>query len=255
MPSLTAYKIDVHLRVFNLIRRYVPVTRFKAFAKFFPPGWLEGQCQFPTYFELVDEVRGFYVELGANDGVTFSNTLALELNRQWRGILIEPIESLYRSAVRNRNSRRNFIARSACVAFNFPAQTVRMVYSNLMSVAEGLESDIEDPLAHAELGFKWLSKTDRGKAEIVPAQTLNQILHDASAPRQIQLLSLDVEGAEIEVLKGIDFRHFHFDWMLIESRDLAKLEDFLRPRGYRVHTQISSTDFLFSGHPPETYGI
>ena len=38
---------------------------------------------------------GFYVELGANDGVRFSNSYYFEVNKGWKGVLIEPAPNLY----------------------------------------------------------------------------------------------------------------------------------------------------------------
>ena len=59
--------------------------------------------------------KGFYVELGANDGVSASNTLLLELLFGWSGVLIEPVSSLFQELRSNRSQRRNVICRAACV--------------------------------------------------------------------------------------------------------------------------------------------
>lgn len=196
--------------------------------------------------ESIDTSPSYYVEIGANDGVVQSNSLALELFYGWTGLLIEPANATFKRLRRNRSSRRNYLLNSACVSSSFPASTVDLIYADLMSVALGLDSDVPDPHDHAEHGAKFLSPGDSIRTESVPATTMTRALQVAGAPGRIGLLSLDVEGAELEVLKGIDFEKYRFDWMLIECRDIKRLSAFLDDHGYVLQEKLSHHDYLFS---------
>ena len=66
------------------------------------------------------------------------------------------------------------------------------------------------------------------------ARTLSSILDSTNAPTVIDLLSLDVEGAELEVLKGINFFKYSFKYILVESRDINRLKSFLYTNGYHL---------------------
>jgi len=195
---------------------------------------------------VIDKLPSYYVEIGANDGVAQSNTLALELFYGWKGLLIEPSSSTFERLKKNRSQRRNFLLKSACVSSDFPNTTVDLVYSNLMSIALGLDSDVLDPQAHADSGAKFLSPRDSIHIESVPATTMTCALELAGAPDRIGLLSLDVEGAELEVLKGIDFEKYRFDWMVIECRRVDRLAKFLGGHGYTLQEKLSHHDYLFS---------
>jgi len=74
---------------------------------------------------------------------------------------------------------------------------------------------------------------------------MNDILKASSAPKNIDFLSLDVEGAELEVLKGIDFNEYSFKYILVECRDINELETFLNKSGYRLIEKFSFHDYLF----------
>ena len=208
------------------------------------PSGLPGLDQ--KLLEEIDTSPGYYIEIGANDGVSQSNTLALELFYGWEGLLIEPSNATFERLKKNRSKRRNYLLKSACVSSAFPDSTVELIYANLLSVALGLDSDVPDPHAHAESGAKFLSSDDPIRIESVPAITLTRALDIARAPRQVGLLSLDVEGAELEVLKGIDFEQYRFDWMLIESRNIKRLAAFLDNHGYALQKKLSHHDYLFS---------
>jgi hypothetical protein len=84
---------------------------------------------------------GYYVELGANDGRLSSNTLYYEQFRNWRGVLIEPAPNLYLECRKNR-SAQNQIVCAACVAFDYKGDFVKIIYSNSMSVALNVETDV-----------------------------------------------------------------------------------------------------------------
>lgn len=187
---------------------------------------------------------GFYVELGANDGVDQSNTLYFERHKNWRGVLVEPTPHNYLKCLANR-APYNHIFCNACVSFDYKERFVEMAFANLMSAPIGLESDIADPMAHAQIGKQFLASTDKIFTYGAVAKPLNDLLTTADAPKVIDLLSLDVEGAEIEVLKGIDHQEFRFKYMCIECRDIAKLTIFLNSMGYALQEQLSPHDFMF----------
>ncbi|RDH91986.1 MAG: FkbM family methyltransferase [endosymbiont of Seepiophila jonesi] len=193
----------------------------------------------------LDYDEGFFVELGANDGVTQSNTLYFEKTRKWRGILVEPILHNFLKCKSNR-SPDNSIVCAACVSFGYEEQYVELNYSNLMTTSIVLESDVGDPVAHAESGKVFL-ESDEDVVEIMAvAKTLNSILDNEHAPTVIDLLSLDVEGAEIEVLKGVDHNKYRFKYLLIESRNLKKIDRYLGSQGYEIVKKLSQHDYLFS---------
>ena len=77
------------------------------------------------------------------------------------------------------------------------------------------------------------------------AETLTNIIKDNSEVAIIDFISLDVEGAEIEVLKGLDFKEITIKYLLIESRDLKKLEPFLVNFGFILIDKLSVHDYLF----------
>lgn len=191
----------------------------------------------------------YYVEIGANDGVSQSNTLLLELCYGWRGLLIEPIPSTFRRLTNNRSSRRNVLLRAACRANEASGEEVELLYSNLMTVALGIDSDLADPSAHALKGERFLDAGEIVHKVTAPALTLTEALDRSGAPRKIGLLSLDVEGVELEVLKGIDFSKYSIRWILVESRNLSAIRAYLAQHNYELTARLSHHDFLFSQDP------
>jgi FkbM family methyltransferase len=193
---------------------------------------------------VVNYDNGYYVELGANDGRTQSNTYWLEKNRGWTGVLVEPAPHNFLKCRRNR-SRRNAIYCAACVSFEYADEFVRIAYSNLMSTPIGLETDIGDPVEHANAGVRFLGADEEVFVFGAQARTLNALLVDAGAPAIIDLLSLDVEGAELEVLKGLNHSQFRFKHLVVECRDLAKLQTYLAANGYDLVEALTEQDYLF----------
>lgn len=196
--------------------------------------------------KYVDYDNGYFVELGANDGVTQSNSLYFEKYRNWRGLLVEPAPQNFLKCRQNRSSRDSIYC-AACVSFDYDQEFVRIAYSNLMSTPVSLESDIQDPRAHAKLRDQFLVSGETVFEFGAVARTLSSLLLDARAPKLIDFLSLDVEGAELEVLKGVDHQVFRFKYILVECRDFPHLSAYLENQGYRFAEKLSGQDYLFAG--------
>ena len=77
------------------------------------------------------------------------------------------------------------------------------------------------------------------------AATLNSLLDKSNAPSIIDFLSLDTEGAEFQVLNGIDFKKYKFKFMLIETDFFTKLKKFLIKKKYKFIKKLNENDYLF----------
>jgi FkbM family methyltransferase len=188
---------------------------------------------------------GYFVELGANNGVDQSNTLYFEKYRNWRGVLVEPTPHNFLACKKSRSSASSVYC-NACTSFDFPDKYVDIAYSNLMSTPLGLDSDLEDPMAHAALGRQFLAPTDENFVFGALATPLNTLLEQANAPATIDLLSLDVEGAELDVLRGVDHGRFRFKYLCIESRSKDRVDAYLSEVGYTLLEQLTVHDYLFA---------
>lgn len=195
--------------------------------------------------EIIGTSKGFFVELGANNGLKQSNTKHLEQFHGWSGILIEPFAGNFHLLAHNRSSRTSFV-NAACVGPEYRNTTVELLYADLMTTPISEASDIVDQEGHAQSGEKFLARGERVHKFSAPALTLTQVLEQEKAPSQMELLSLGVEGIELDVLKGLDHVKYRFSWVLVESRSHAALFNYLESNGYRFHSKLSSHDYLFS---------
>lgn len=184
--------------------------------------------------------RGFFVDVGANDGVTQSNTKHLELFKGWNGILIEPI---YTQFIKCKKSRSGLTINSACCEFNYKKGEIKMIYSNLMTTNLLPTEEMKDPIQHAQSGARIMGlKTYEFS---VVAKPLNQILDECNSPAVIDFLNIDVEGSEMSVLKGIDYGKYQFKFILIETNDVTKITNYLKQFGYKYIDKLSYHDYLF----------
>jgi FkbM family methyltransferase len=188
---------------------------------------------------------GFYVELGANNGFKQSNTLFFEIKKKWQGVLVEAEPKNFLKCQRYRG-KRNKIYNNACVSFDYKQKFVEMHYADLMTTSTKLDSDIKNIRNHLKSATDHLHKSNKTYIFRAKAKTLNEILLESKAPNLIDLMSLDVEGSEFEVLKGINFKKFQFKFILIESRKIERIQKFLRQYKYNLIDKFSHHDYLFA---------
>lgn len=192
---------------------------------------------------IIDRDGGFYVEAGANDGFSQSNTYWLERFRGWSGILVEPMPTLHGELRLERPQAT--IVHAALVSADHDEATVRMQFGDLMSSVHGAHGDAGAERQWTEPGLVvgWRDPYDVD----VPARTLSSILDEHGAP-EVDLLSLDVEGFEPQALSGIDLDRHAPRWILVEAHDLDAgrrgIETVLGDR-YRLHAQVSPLDLLY----------
>ena len=186
--------------------------------------------------------NGFFIEAGASDGLSQSNTLYFERYKNWRGILIEPIPEL---AMQCKENRPNCIVENcALVSFDYTETFVEMRYCRLMSIVKGALTTPEVEEAHLRRGCEVQGVTSYDLQ--VPARTLTSILNEYDVT-SIDFLSLDVEGYETNVLKGIDFEKYRPNFMLVEALDSSfrdEINDYLQ-RLYVPIATLSDRDVLY----------
>ncbi len=136
--------------------------------------------------------NGFFIELGAMDGITFSNTLFFERELNWNGILIEPT-SQYEKLIQNRPN---------CYNFNF---AISEYEGNVEFVGNNALGGIKSTMSEGHfLGWK----LNEESSYIVNSTKMSNILSEVNKLRKINkvdLFSVDVEGGELEVLKTYDW--------------------------------------------------
>ena len=195
--------------------------------------------------ELLPHNDGFYVELGANDGALASNSYYFELKKNWRGVLIEPAPNLFLSCLKRRGEK-NHVFCAACVPYGHTKELVEMRYADSMTISSGLDLDLGNHDEFLDRGRKFLRDGEESFKFGAPSATLNELLLTSNAPAEIDFLSLDVEGAELSVLQGIDFSLFKFRYIVVESRSIDRLLLYLKPKNYFLVRKISHHDYLLA---------
>jgi FkbM family methyltransferase len=162
------------------------------------------------------ETSGYFVEVGANHPTQGSQTWHLEQSG-WTGLLVEPQPDLAAFLVTSRK------ARVFAVACSSPDNAGKTLPLHIDGPRSALDRDRMAPG----------SQTDYVIA--VPTRTLDSILDEVAAPVPLGLLSIDVEGHEVEVLEGFDFDRWQPALVLIEDHvNSLATHRHLKRNGYRL---------------------
>jgi FkbM family methyltransferase len=186
--------------------------------------------------------NGFFIEMGANDGVRQSNSFYYDKSLSWSGVLIEPTHR-FDSLVKNRSKPNNILLNEACCSFDNEGSVIEFEYCDLMTTCSNLKTDVSQN--HTNEGVRFLQKNEHVYSFKKRGVSLQSLLDKNNCPNQIDFFSLDVEGLEIEVLKGIDFSSYHFSYILIESRSFDELTSFLYRFNYSFVDKLSHHDYLY----------
>ncbi len=197
---------------------------------------------------------GYFIEVGAYDGVSLSNTYFLE-QMGWRGLLIEPLLPLCKEAALQR--RRSRVVHAACGCADQRGMRT-FTLAQKVPVLSFLKADDD----HIE-------RCRREGAELVeievPVVTLDEILQEIRRnppvvggpwlPKvgwSVDLVSIDTEGNELEVLDGFNLDRIKPRILLIENDRPAggEIEPYLERRGYRkLHRQVINDFYIRKDDP------
>jgi FkbM family methyltransferase len=186
--------------------------------------------------ELMPRRGGTFVEAGAHDGFTQSNTYYLERHRGWSGVLVEAVPEL---AARCRRRRpHSTVAGCALVGPDFPGESIEVQFGDLMST-------VGPDGSHAAGGLMMTGR--RPYSVRVRARTLSSVLAEAGLTN-IDLLVLDLEGNELEAIAGLDLERYAPIFVVIEALDRATqrpaVDRALAPR-YAFVEALSEYDLLY----------
>jgi FkbM family methyltransferase len=177
---------------------------------------------------------GYFVEAGALDGLHMSNTRSLcDLPGKWRGTLIEPLPDAAAKARKNR-----------------PESTVYQ-----LALTDGKDSGnapfLSIPGAPALSGFSDTftggHNRQNGEEIFVGKRTLKEVLDLAKAPPLIDVISIDVEGAETAVLDGFDWSRKVRVWCIEHNgkkAHRAAIHESLQENGYRRVARVAADDIF-----------
>ena len=218
-------------------RKFRRVAEFFGIYRWSAPALHEIDKRLEKY---LPETCGFFIEAGAHNGYSQSNTYYWERVKNWRGILVEPICEQYLECCRERTRSRVF--HNALVDFAYSEPTVPIYSLSLLS--QMVDSTQTESQCELRKRGMQLEKGVSGEIEYVPARTLTSIL-DEVKPEQIDFFSLDVEGNEMSVLQGLDWERYSPGVILAEANKPVELEEFLCAKGYKVIRDFSPNDLLF----------
>lgn len=177
-----------------------------------------------------------FLDIGAHDGVSLSNTYFLEKNRNWSGICVEPQPSEFEKLKNNRN----------CVCLNVAISdyegetnfTHIEGYANMLSgIDENYDERHRDRI-QSEVEV-YGGKINNIKVTVKKLQTIL----DEENLLDIDFCSIDTEGSEFKILKSIDFSRTNIKVFIIEKNyNDFSVRNFLESKGYELYKTIEWDD-------------
>tara|TARA_Y100000996_G_C22455399_1_gene615678 strand:- start:152 stop:853 length:702 start_codon:yes stop_codon:yes gene_type:complete len=210
--------------------KYVQFLEYFVINKWSSPSQL-GQDLFVIYF-LGGKKNGFFIEIGACDGIQLSNSLKLE-KLGWNGIISEPSPYWI-----NKIKDRKCIISTKAV---FNESDKKLDFSSVENFPDlsGIQSSLDKDDNNKQRKDSKLYK--------VETITLNDLIEQKAPNDNINYISIDTEGSEYEIIKDFNFKKYNIDIFTIEHNFIANkrssIFNLMTQNGYiRVFQNLSQWD-------------
>ncbi len=186
-----------------------------------------GQDQWVVYEAFNEKRNGYFIDVGAFDGIRMSNTLLLESKYKWTGICIEGNPQIYKELALNR--------KAVCILQCINGVEGEIVFQD----REGRSGIV---LGESEVASL---PANTGLGEIrMNAVPLQKILNEYNSPKTIDYLSIDVEGSEESILTSFLSSEYICRTMTVERPSRA-LKAHMKMHGYLLVREIPNFDCFF----------
>ena len=184
--------------------------------------------------------NGFFLDLGANDGISFSNTYFFEKHRNWQGICVEPIKDVYNKLRKNRK----------CKVINcaIGEKTEKLTFTRVVGPSQMLSG--LKKFRHPDHQKRTLKEVELNGGEvieeIVQCISFKEMMSKFNV-KVIDYLSIDIEGGEFEVLKTIDLREFIIKIITVENNyDDERINDYMVSNGFHRILSYKADEFYLN---------
>jgi len=178
------------------------VIEIASCSKFGQDGWVLNSCNFKT--------KGYYVDIGSANGITANNTYIMDNTFKWKGLCIDPLAT-------------NMKTRTASVH---------------KGVAYHSDEEVCFVYAQDRSGIEGCGEIKKGEKIYKQARGTEAILLEHDVPSVVDYLSVSVEGSELAVLQGIDFKTRKFNYITVNDGNdqefRYRIGCFLQSKGYRL---------------------
>ncbi|MEO5583558.1 MAG: FkbM family methyltransferase [Saprospiraceae bacterium] len=205
-----------------------------------------GQDKYLDQHVFDKKESGWYLDIGAHDGISFSNTYFFEKQRHWKGVCIEANPIVFQDLIKNRNSNNIHCALRPSAGLNpfiYVEPPLEMLSGLEQFITDAQRARIEKESSRFGVGFRTIE---------VPGKTFNEIKQE-SLPAKLDYCSIDIEGGELDLLDMIGIGEIGAEVFSVENarqngykRQLLLRQKF-RQAGYTLIERLGSDD-LFRLH-------
>ena len=222
-------KKEIELFVYSRLTRLLP--GFLSLWEYDPSRTLDGFADEKYYSQMFQDFyldtiifnrkeNGVFLDIGGNDPIKFNNTYFFEKERCWSGLAFEPMPQMH--------DKWN-VRTTKCYPYALGKENKKVMFCEYETdTISCLESEAD---SESELVTKYE----------VEQRTLTSVLEEEGI-YHIDLASIDVEGAEMGVLEGIDFNKITIDYIVIENnkdpKRIKELRRYLMKRGYKMIARL-----------------
>src|ERR1051325_6738113 len=173
-------------------------------------------------WELRRKRSGYFVEFGATDGISGSNTYLLETAYGWRGIVAEPNPMWHERLLRSRGCNVSLKCVYSHSGLSLPFKCCTEPELSTLALIDPADFFTTKRASFREVTVETVSLTD--------------LLAEHGAPTEVDYLSIDTEGSEFDILHAHDFDRYRFKLVSVEHNGTfrrEKIYDLLQSCGYR----------------------
>ena len=187
---------------------------------------------------------GFFLEVGAYNGISESVSLRFEKELNWKGVLIEPNPIHFKYLKKNRP--KNICLNYICLSKKFIKKKLFLKNLNQMSYIVDDKKKLYFNNYPAERIDDLAKKSQSGNFESYKCKVeILKNIFKRNEISKIDLAIIDVEGSEVELLSGIDFLKTSINYLCIESYNFKRLDKFMKKKKYKLIKKIHREDYVY----------